>query len=246
MTVFSRGTAFALCLSQAAIMIGVIFYYPPVFIQYYTIHPVIENGTISLISNIHDKINITTFSLTIPFMALSFIAVLFSTVTASQLENGMLQLDSNYSQEALYEAGLWDLIFWVFCSGAHMIVILIVMSPADIYGAVLSSLLIIYFLCKLCQPRAAQLSVTQENLNLLGYFAGLFVAGYNLPDAHTARMSSLFVMCILDYMLGVGHIWDQNPRMDTITNCRIFWVCSASCCLSALYGAWHDHLLIEK
>ena len=53
------------------------------------------------------------------------------------------------------------------------------------------------------------------------------------------------VMCLLDYMLGVGHTWDAAPGMDTITNCRLFWVCSTSLCLAGLYGAWHDHLLVD-
>jgi len=31
--------------------------------------------------------------------------------------------------------------------------------------------------------------------------------------------------------------------MDTVTNCRLFWVCAASLSLAGLYGAWHECLL---
>ena len=106
-------------------------------------------------------------------------------------------------------------------------------------------LLIAYFLGRICAPRYSQLSMTQGNMNLLGYFAGVLVAAYNVPDSHSGRGAALLCMCLLDYMLGVGHTWDTTPPMDTVTNCRLFYVCSSSLCMAALYGAWHDHLLIE-
>jgi hypothetical protein len=239
----SRGSAFAICLSQVAVTLAVIAYYPPVHVQLFTCHPRVANGTITVPES---QLAVSNLSLSIPFLALSCLAVLFSTTTAGLLERGPLQQDNQYSFEVLHEAGLWDSIFWAFCAGAHATVITVVMSPADVYSVGLSSLLVIYFLMRLCAPRfSQQLSMTQENFNLLGLFAGLLVAGYNIPDSHSGRGAALMVMCLLDYMLGVGHTWDAAPGMDTITNCRLFWVCSTSLCLAGLYGAWHDHLLVD-
>ena len=242
----SSGTVLALCLSQAAVMVGVITFYPPVHVEVYLPHPAIINGTIHSDGPPTAPISVTSLALGIQFLLLSCIAALFSTTTTGLIQRGTLQRDTQYSHEILYETGLWDLMFWAFCSGTHALLLLIVMSPADIYATALSSLLVIYFLCRLCQPRLSQLNMTQENLNLLGYWAGLLIAGYNLPDAHTGRLAALLIMCLLDYMLGVGHTWDVTPTMDTITNCRLFWVCSASFCMAGLYGAWHDHLLLER
>jgi hypothetical protein len=244
----SSNTIFALCLSQAAVMIGVITCYPPVHVEVYTPHPVIINGTIHSPDGpkTTTRITVTSLALAIQFSLISCVGALFSTTTTGLIQRNILQHDAQYSHEVLYETGLWDLMFWTFCSGTHALLLLIVMSPSDIYAVALSALLIIYFLCRLCQPRISQLNMTQENLNLLGYWAGLLIAGYNLPDAHTGRLAALFIMCLLDYMLGVGHTWDVTPTMDTITNCRLFWVCSASFCMAGLYGAWHDHLLLER
>jgi len=238
----SQSSAFALCLSQAAVTLAVILYYPPVHVQLFTCHPKIINGTLALPES---ELLVSNFGLGLPFLALSCLVVLFSTTTAGLLQRGSLQQDSQYSFEVLHETGLWDTLFWLFCVGAHAVVILVVMSPADAHAAALSILLIAYFLGRICAPRFSQMSMTQENLNLLGYFAGLLVAGYNIPDSHSGRTAALLIMCILDYMLGVGHTWDMTPPMDTVTNCRLFWVCSASLCLAALYGAWHDHLLVD-
>lgn len=239
----TRGSAFAICMSQVAVTLAVIVYYPPVHVQLYTCRPTVSNGTLTLPES---QLSVSNLGLSVPFLALSCLAVLFSTTTAGLTERGQLQQDSQYSFEVLHEAGLWDAIFWAFCAGAHATVITVVMSPADAYAAGISSVLMIYFLMRLCAPRfSQQLSMTQENFNLLGLFSGLLIAGYNIPDSHSGRSAALLVMCLLDYMLGVGHTWDTTPTMDTVANCRLFWVCCSSLCLAALYGAWHDHLLVD-
>jgi hypothetical protein len=163
------------------------------------------------------------------------------------MERGILVQDAPYTYETLVETGFWDLMFWTFCALAHALVLLVALSPSDVYAVSLAGLLIIYFLCRACQPRQGHgLSVTQENTNILGFFAGLLIAFYSIPDSHSGRPAALAVMTLLDYILGVGHTWDAMPPMDTVTNCRLFWTCSVSFCMAGLYGAWHDHLLIER
>ena len=71
----SRGTVFALCLSQAAITIGVIFYYPPIHVETYTCQPEVANGTLA--KGVLSPVKPTTTSLVIPFMALSCLGALF-------------------------------------------------------------------------------------------------------------------------------------------------------------------------
>jgi hypothetical protein len=245
----SRGTGLALCLSQLAITIAAIIHFPSVKTEFYTVHPAIINGTLDTHTDTHTSIHTlttATVALSTPLLICSCIAAVFSTTTAGLVERGILQQDNHYTYETLNDAGMWDLLFWMHCSLAHCILVAIVMSPADIYALTLSNILFTYFLACICQPRQNQPSMTQTNINLLGLWAGLLITFYNLPDAHTGRLTALCIMCLLDYMLGVGHTWDPMPTMDTITNCRLFWVCSASFCLAGLYGAWHDHLLIEE
>jgi hypothetical protein len=246
MLALTRGTAYTLCISQAAITLAVISYFPHVTVEVYTAHPTILNGTLQSVSTQASPIiSSLSFSLALPFLMASCLAAAFSTTTAGLIERGTLATSCPYSHEYLSETGMWDLIFWLYCSAAHVLLILIVMSPADTYAVTLASLLTFYFLGRMCQPREGQINMTWENINFLGLCSGLAIVFYNLPDSHNGRLAAIFVVCILDYMLGVGHTWDACPTMDVITNCRLFWVCSASLCLSALYGAWHDHLLME-
>jgi uncharacterized membrane protein len=43
---------------------------------------------------------------------------------------------------------------------------------------------------------------------------------------------------VLDYFLGVGHTWDRQATIETVTNCRLFYVCCVSFGVAALYAAW--------
>ena len=235
----SKASAFAVCMSQVAITLAVIAYYPPVHVQLFTCHPKVENGTLKVPES---ELSVSNVGLIAPFLALSCLAVLFSTVTAGLVDKGVLQ--NEYSIELMRDISLWDTIFWAFCAGAHATVITVIISPADVYAVFISSLLIIYFLGRLCSPRMC-IGIAL-NFDIVGLFSGLLLTGYNIPDSHSGRSAALVVMCLLDYMLGVGHTYDSTPNMDTVTNCRLFWVCSVTICLAALYGAWHDHLLIEN
>lgn len=242
---FSRATAFALCLSQAALTIAVVLYFPPVHVQVFTAHPGVANGTLAASTESH-VIHSSSFSLSLPFMILSCVAALFSTTTTSLVDRGTLSLDAPYVHETLSESGLWDATFWAYCAGAHALAFLVALSPADAYVVTLAALLVVYFLAHACQPRSGNsVSLVQENFTLLGYFSGVLIALYNLPDSHAGRSAALAVTVMLDYVLAVGHTWDQMPSMDVVTNCRLFWVCSSSFCLAGLYGAWHDDFLMD-
>jgi hypothetical protein len=69
------------------------------------------------------------------------------------------------------------------------------------------------------------------------------VAAYAVPPTAPSRFSVLFALVVLDYFLGVGHTWDRQATLETIANCRLFYVCGGTLCTAALYAAWQDRLL---
>ena len=96
-----------------------------------------------------------------------------------------------------------------------------------------------FYLLYVCLSQT-YLGCVQENINILGYMTGLVVAGIQIHDADTNRLGVLFSVLILDYVLGIGHTWDRNATIGTITNCRLFYVCSVSICLILLYSLFGD------
>jgi hypothetical protein len=230
-----------LCLLQVLLILSVIVYYPAVTLELFVAHPSLINGTLS---QHMEHVSIFRAAMPFPFMALSCLAALFSSTTASLAQKGVLTQDNQYHFDLMLELTPWDILFWLFCVSLHAIAISILMSPADLYAVLLSILVCTYFLGRLCAP-CSQVNMTQGNVNLLGFCSGLLIAAYNIPDDHAGRPATLVLILFLDYMLGVGHAWDMPPTMDTVANCRLFYVCSSCLCLCALYGAWHDHLLLE-
>jgi hypothetical protein len=243
---FNRSTAFGLCLAQAALTVAVVLYFPSVRVETFTAHPVIANGTLRQSTADSHVIHSSSFSLALPFMILSCVAALFTTTTTSLIERGSIAPDAPYCHENLSETGLWDAMFWGYCTGAHALAFLVALSPGDSYMIALASILVVYFIAHACQPRSNEsVSLVHENSNLLGYFSGVLIALYNLPDSHPGRTATIAVAVLLDYILAVGHTWDHVSTMDVVTNCRVFYTCSTSLCLAGLYGAWHDSLLMD-
>ena len=92
----------------------------------------------------------------------------------------------------------------------------VVMSPVDLYASSMVSLLTVYFLGRLCAPRCSQLNMTQENMILLGYCAGLAVAGYNIPDAHADWGVALIAAIVLDYNATTCWGWGTRKTLPPI------------------------------
>jgi hypothetical protein len=231
-----------LCLMQVLLILTIIVYYPIVSLELFIPHATVYNGTLD--THI-EHVSIFKLSMPFPFLALSSLAALFSSTTASLAQKGVLTQDNQYHLELMQELAPWDLLFWLFCIFLHAVTIGILMSPADLYAVSLSILISSYFLARLCAP-VCQINMTQGNINLLGFCSGLLIAAYNIPDEHAGRPAAILILLVLDYMLGVGHAWDMPPTMDTVANCRLFYVCSSCLCLCALYGAWHDRLLVDQ
>ena len=58
-------------------------------------------------------------------------------------------------------------------------------------------------------------------------------------------MSVLTLMVVLDYFMGVGHTYDRQATIDTVSNCRLFYICAGTVGTALLYavsGSGHPPL----
>ena len=104
----------------------------------------------------------------------------------------------------------------------------------------------VYFSVRTCAPLAAGNDTqTRSTLNFLGYMAGAFVVFSNTPGGLASpRGACLCALVVTDCLLGFGHTWDREASMDTITNCRLFYVCTVSFGLCLMYAVWYDSLRV--
>ena len=130
----------------------------------------------------------------------------------------------------------------------HLLFAAILCSPCDVYGVSLGVAILVYFSHRTCSPPGDGSSAptqTQGNLNVLGYYLGAVVICRNIPGVFGgARTLCLAGLVGLDCVMGMGHTWDREMSLETVTNCRLFYVCALSLALCALYGLWYDTLRI--
>lgn len=236
-------------ISQLAIMFAVIMYFPLASVQVFVYNPCVSNGTLT---HACGSTHSTRLLLPLPCMAVCAGAAAFVSSTFSLNEAGAMGEDALYGPEALGQTGLWNAIFWFVVAGTHAITLAAACSPVDAFALAIATYLMVHFLAQLCSHTTSSMehvpvgNVTVANANILGYMAGACVAMYCIPPQYSNRLVLLFLLVVLDYFLGIGHVWDRSPSMETVANCRLFWVCSASLCVAALYGAWTDDLLLPS
>ena len=233
----SRGTAYGIGLSQCAITLGVILFFPAVkvnlFIARVHINGTLASGGRDLISDIQTM----KTHMSLPVMAASGLAGIFTTVTCRSYDLGIAGQD--FQQDTLDQLGMWDMLFWAYCTLTHFIIVMIVADPIDLFGCVSSTVFMVYFLFRACSPKGQNVNLTQENLNILGYCLGILQLAYQITDTRDNTATVVMLVVVLDYFLGVGHTYDRQATIDTVANCRLFYICTCSLSIACFYSMYN-------
>lgn len=243
--VCGQRAVYALGALQLSVMGLMIILYPPASVQVFTYLPCVTNGTLTHACGDTRSVRLM---LALPSLTVSAAAAAYVSNTFTLHEQGLIG-DSPFGPEALGQTGLWNALFWFVVAGAHAIVVAAACSPIDLFAWGLATYLIVSFLARICTPAEFRQDdsgvgdVTIANANVLGYMLGVGISVYSVPGQYTNRFVLLFLMVVLDYFLGIGHVWERSPSTETVSNCRLFWACSSGLCLAALYGAWKEDLL---
>ena len=224
----SRGAAYGLGLSQFAITLGVVLFFRAVEVTVYVPHARL-NGTAMSIAAEGLRVHMG-----MPVLGVSLLAAIFATVTCKTHEQGLSGQD--FQPDVVEQLGMWDLLFWAFCLAVHGVVAVIVSDPVDAYGAVSCTAFMAYFLYRACAPKGQNVNLTQENLNILGYCVGVLQLAYQITDTRGNGATAVMLVVVLDYFLGIGHTYDRQATIDTVSNCRLFYICAAALGTALLYA----------
>ena len=227
----SRGTAYGLGLSQCAITLGCVLFFPALEVDVYTPRLATVNHTAA-----HGLTALTSSAFRVhmgmPVVGASLLAAVFAVVTYKAHEQDLSGQD--FQPDVMDQMGMWDLLFWAYGLLAHGIVVLTVCDPVDAYGAVACTAFMSHFLFKACYPKPQNVNLTQENLNILGYCLGLLLFVNQVRRDNGS--SVVMVVVVVDYFLGVGHTYDRHTTIDTVSNCRLFYVCAGTVGTAVLYA----------
>jgi hypothetical protein len=240
-----KRSVYALGMLQLVAVGLVVILSPPASVQVFVYLPCVSNGTLT---HACGDTRSARLMLAMPSVAVSAAAAAFVSNTLSLHEAGLVN-ESPFGPETLGQTGLWNALFWFIVSAAHAVVVAAACSPVDLFAWGLATYLCVSFLARLCSGPECDAdgpvsgAVSLANANVLGYMAGAAVAFYNVPNDYSNRFILIFGMVVLDYFLGVGHVWERAPSVETVANCRLFWACSAGVGLAAMYQAWREDLL---
>ena len=227
----SRGTAYGIGISQCAVTLGIVLFSPLVQVEVFVAHEAVNASALSHLTP--PSITVTTIGMSMPVLLASVLACVFSTVTCNLSEQGLSGMD--FQQDTIEQAAMWDLLFWAFCLLLHLDIVLMITNPADLYGCVAATSFLVYFLHRSCAPRGQNVSLTQENLNLVGYCLGVLQVVSQIPEADSNAVTVVVILVVVDYFLGIGHTWDRQATIETVINCRLFYICCGMLVLDALY-----------
>lgn len=230
----SRGTAYGLGLSQFAVTLGVVLFFPPVDVDVYVVDGQI-NGTTRAVALLQAELRGMRVFLAMPMLLASGLAAVFTTMTC-RMHSDMGMGGQDYQSDVLEQVGMWDLCFWVYALFAHVITLMAISDPVNVFGLISCPCFMVHFLYRACCPKGPNVNLTQENLNLLGYFLGVLQMAYQLTDTRPNGATAVMIVVLLDYFLGIGHTYDRQATLDTVSNCRLFYVCTASLALTCLYA----------
>jgi len=230
----SRGTAYGIALAQVAVTLGVVLFSPSVDVNMFYVRLHLNTSvTPHQLTTDGAAIKGVQGGLALPVMMASGIAAVFSTVTYQSHESGITGQD--FQQDVMDQVPMWDLLFWVYVLISHGISVFVVADPVDVFGAIASTSFMAYFLYRACAPKGQMLNLTQENLNILGYCIGILMVCYQMTDVRGNGASIVMLVVVLDYFLGIGHTYDRQATMDTVSNCRLFYVCAGTLGTALMY-----------
>jgi hypothetical protein len=233
----SRGTAYGLGLSQCAITLGFVLFFPSVQVDVYSAHGGLTGGGLANRTAARLLVlspTVTRVFMGMPVLAASGLAAVFATVTYKVHTDSLSGQD--FQPDVVEQMGMWDTLFWAYCVLSHAIVACIVCDPVDVFGIISSASFMGYFLCRACYPKGQDVNLTRENLNILGYGLGVLQLAYQLTSTRNNGMSVLMLVVVMDYFLGIGHTYDRQATIDTVSNCRLFYICAGTVGTALLYA----------
>lgn len=257
-----RNAAFTIGVCQMAVMGGMVLFFPSVKVETFVFFPHVSNGTLDTKTTGECNTHVTRIMLGLPCLAMAVAVAAFTSSTYNLIECEMMPT-GEYCKENIENMTVWDALFWFSVTAFHTVCVFAATTPVDLFAGASSAYLMSQFLQRLCAPMihnssdammggggggAHNMQISHTSANVIGFLVGFMLMLYCIPGgpAYMNRSSIVMIVAVLDYLMWIGHTMDRSPKMETITSCRLVWVCLASLSLAAVYGAWHDSILIPS
>jgi hypothetical protein len=234
----SVGLGYGLGVGQVALLGMVVLCYPAAKVQTYVYTPCVVNGSLSRGCG---HVGSSWADLAPACGVLSAAVAAFVIATFNKAEGGGLGGDFTAEAEAEPELRHWGLHFWFVAGWAHCVLVVAGSSPAHLVTAAGAGMLMTYGLARICRPADPERgTLASAFAGMLIYIAGMGLAVQSIPPRYPNRGAVGAVVLLMDYILGMGHVWDRTTSMQTVANCRVAYASACALLLAGVYAGWPD------
>lgn len=146
----------------------------------------------------------------------------FTLFTQALLKDSEISISTqDYHPEVVQTILPWELIFWFSVLSLRLSYTTLLLSPSHVTLAPFASVIIYICLFVVCQPRPPDKPFSFHIALALCVY--LFTAVIFTTNSHTHAVV-MFAVLAADLLLLFGHTWDSVLSMDTIINCRLFYL----------------------
>jgi hypothetical protein len=154
----SKGTIYGLCLSQAAITLGAVLFFPLVRVQVYAPRILSFVNVTAYPSMYPATLSVSVLQMGVVVLVLSVIGMCFAASTMGHADSGNLG-EQDYQRDTISALNAWNLSFWIYFAAAHLVMFSLATTPVDVHNLALACVLCTYFACVGCAPRMHEVSI---------------------------------------------------------------------------------------
>ena len=131
-------------------------------------------------------------------------------------------VDTPYTIEAISEVSPWEFGFWCTVVSQHATMVLYMCAPVDWYFLILTVCGITLVLLLIARLPFIE-GAAQSRSNFLMLVCGALYFTLYTGTRHHGHVGYLFAMLIFDFLILIGHTFDSNPNMVTVSNSRLVY-----------------------
>lgn len=203
-------------------------------------HNRIHIGNVLLDSSLRSTMTIYEVDEFLMMMIPSGLAMLFVFMSVRAIDSGQLEVNSTYGDHGVRDNMFTEVSFWGFVIVEHYVFYQVMASPVHIAMILVFSITTSVILLLFCT-----LAVNAESDGISRRFEGIFLITlcgfYLFAITHAKVVGSMqttylawFAHIALNFVLLIGHMWDNPVLAYTVMNCR---------CSYAIFCCWFNILL---
>lgn len=224
----TRATGYGFCYSQLPLFVFAMMYYPEPHAVVYSTK--VLNTTTFAVEVVHDE-----YGLAVIFLCSSALCVVISLMTTQIQDSGLVDNMTEYTDELAAQLYTWSGTLWALVFLSRLAMVLMLCSPVNTYFVILVVLAQTYAIQLMCSPRAY--GKRADTLAIIMYMFVVGIVYVEMQAKHGLRLIFWTCQITADILLMVGHTYDSQSNMETISNCRIFFCCFSAALLILLYIA---------